>query len=80
MKEVCVGAQEVGAGDSHRRSGGEQATEATHYLQGMTFVPLDIRVQCDANQDWAALESSIMGVKVGRGAAATTTSSDPISP
>jgi len=56
------------------------ATETTHYLQGVTFVPLDIRVQCEANQDWTALESSIMGVKVGKGAAVTTGSADPISP
>ena len=58
----------------------ESATESTHYLQGVTFVPLDIRVQCDANQDWTALESSIMGVKVGKGATITTDGADPISP
>ena len=58
----------------------EPALETTHYLQGMTFVPLDIRVQCDASQDWTALESSIMGVKVGRGASISTTSADPITP
>ena len=56
------------------------ATQATHNLQGMVFMPMDVRVQCEASQDWIALESSIMGVKVGKGADISTTSSDPVSP
>jgi len=56
------------------------ATQATHNLQSVVFAPMDIRVQCEADQDWTALESSIMGVKVGKGAAIITSSADPISP
>jgi hypothetical protein len=56
------------------------AINATHNLQGMVFGSMNIRVKCLADQDWTALESSIMGVKVGRGATITTDSADPVSP
>lgn len=56
------------------------ATNATHNLQGVVFVPMDVRVKCLADQDWTAIESSIMGVKVGKGAATITDSADPTSP
>lgn len=55
-------------------------TNATHNLQGVVFVPMDVRVKCLADQDWTALESSIMGVKVGKGAATITFSAEPTSP
>jgi hypothetical protein len=56
------------------------AINATHNLQSMVFGPMDIRVLCTADQDWTAIESNIMGVKVGKGAAILTTNADPISP
>lgn len=56
------------------------ATNATHNLQGVVFVPMDVRVKCLADEDWTAIESSIMGVKVGKGAATITGSADPTSP
>jgi hypothetical protein len=56
------------------------AINATHNLQGVVFAPMDIRVVCTADQDWTAIESSIMGVKVGKGATVLTTDADPITP
>jgi hypothetical protein len=56
------------------------AINATHNLQGVVFVPMDVRVKCLADQDWTAIESSIMGVKVGKGAATITDNADPTSP
>lgn len=56
------------------------AINATHNLQGMVFGPMNIRVKCLADQEWTALESSIMGVKVGRGAVISTDNADPITP
>jgi hypothetical protein len=56
------------------------AINATHNLQGVVFAPMDIRILCTADQDWTALESSIMGVKVGKGASIVTTDADPITP
>jgi hypothetical protein len=56
------------------------AINATHNLQGMVFGSMNIRVKCLADQDWTALESSIMGVKVGRGAVISTDNADPVTP
>jgi hypothetical protein len=56
------------------------ALETTHNLQGMVFGNFNVRVECASDQVWSAIESSVLGIKVGKGASITTTTAEPSSP